>query len=71
MTKRARNAALKRLDSFIGEWRLDASFPPRDADSALDVLRLVGDLTDAFFVVNWLGIGSWRRILDDRPGLWG
>ena len=27
MTKRARNAALKRLDSFIGEWRLDASFP--------------------------------------------
>jgi ATP-dependent Lhr-like helicase len=27
--------------------RLDASFPPRDADSALDVLRLVGDLTDA------------------------
>ena len=27
MTKAARNAALKRLDAFIGEWRVDASFP--------------------------------------------
>jgi hypothetical protein len=27
MSKAARNAALKRLDRFIGEWRVDASFP--------------------------------------------
>jgi hypothetical protein len=27
MTKAARNAALKRLEAFIGEWRVDASFP--------------------------------------------
>jgi hypothetical protein len=27
MTRAARNAALKRLDAFIGEWRVDASFP--------------------------------------------
>jgi hypothetical protein len=27
MNQRARAAALKRLDAFIGEWRVDASFP--------------------------------------------
>jgi hypothetical protein len=27
MNHGARNAALKRLDAFIGEWRIDASFP--------------------------------------------
>ena len=27
MNQRARSAALKRLDAFIGEWRVDASFP--------------------------------------------
>jgi hypothetical protein len=27
MTKAAAKAALKRLDDFIGEWKLDASFP--------------------------------------------
>jgi hypothetical protein len=27
MNERARTAALKRLDAFIGEWRIDASFP--------------------------------------------
>ena len=27
MGKAARNAALKRLDAFIGEWRVEASFP--------------------------------------------
>jgi hypothetical protein len=27
MNHRARNAALKRLDAFIGEWRVNASFP--------------------------------------------
>jgi len=27
MNQRARAAALKRLDAFVGEWRVDASFP--------------------------------------------
>jgi len=27
MNQRARTTALKRLDAFIGEWRVDASFP--------------------------------------------
>src|SRR6266550_410987 len=27
MNRRTRNAALKRLDAFIGDWRIDASFP--------------------------------------------
>lgn len=27
MNQRARNAALKRLEAFIGDWRVDASFP--------------------------------------------
>jgi hypothetical protein len=27
MNQRAKNAALKRLEAFVGEWRVDASFP--------------------------------------------